>query len=223
MAHRVVVPDWSREEAHHAAGLRIVVGIDEVGRGPIAGPVAAGAVAFDPRQRSPWMADLRDSKMLTAAARERLDVFIREEALAVGIGAASAAEIDTIGIAPASRLAMIRALDALHLRPQHLLLDAFAIPELDIPQTPIIGGDRFCISIAAASIVAKVARDEWMTHFDELYPGYGFASHKGYAAPEHLRAVEELGPCPIHRRSFNPSRYLQMAFPLGEPVLAAAR
>lgn len=222
MAQRTV-PDWSREEAHYAAGLRMVVGLDEVGRGPIAGPVAAGAVVFDPTRRSPWMADLRDSKMLTAAARQRLEALIRAEALAVGVGAASAAEIDTIGIAPASRLAMIRALDALCLRPQHLLLDAFAIPEIDIPQTPIIGGDRLCVSIAAASIVAKVARDEWMLQFEELYPGYGFASHKGYAAPEHLRAVEALGPCPIHRLSFNPSRYLQRALPLDEPALAATR
>jgi ribonuclease HII len=206
-------PDWLYEERIVADGAGVVCGIDEVGRGPIAGSVAAGAVILDPRARSPWMDDLRDSKLLTAKARERLAVLIWREAVAVGVGSASPREIDDIGIAPASRLAMLRAIAMLRIRPDHLIIDAFRLPESEIPQTPVIGGDRICISVAAASIVAKVARDRWMVQLDRVYEGYGFASHKGYASSDHLAALGRLGPCPLHRRSFNPSRYLQVPLP----------
>jgi ribonuclease HII len=216
-------PDWAYEERLLGEGVALVAGIDEVGRGPIAGAVAAGAVILDPRRPPAWWADVRDSKLLTPGQRERLAELIWRDAVAVGVGSASPREIDTIGIAPASRLAMVRAIAMLRRPPAHLLLDCFRLPESDLPQTPILHGDRICVSVAAASIVAKVARDRWMVQLDERYPGYGFASHKGYSSPEHLEALDRLGPCPLHRRSFRPDRFLQFALrfegaPAGAPV-----
>jgi ribonuclease HII len=215
-------PGWEHEDRLCAGGTLPVAGIDEVGRGPIAGAVAAGAVILDPRSRPAWWSDLRDSKLLTPQQRERLAGLIWREAVAVGVGSASPREIDTIGIAPASRLAMLRAIAMLPVRPGHLLLDAFPLPESDLPQTPVLYGDRLCVTVAAASIVAKVARDRWMAQLDGRYPGYGFAAHKGYASPEHLAALDRLGPCPLHRRSFRPDRFLQFALDFGTPAAAGA-
>ena len=198
------VPNLKEEASLLAAGYSLVAGLDEVGRGPIAGPVVAGAVILPPPPRRHWMRGIRDSKELTASQREELAPIIEREALGAQVGLSTTGEIDKLGIVRATHRAMERAIDALALEPQHLLLDAFPLPTVPLPQTPIIKGDARCLSIAAASIVAKVARDRMMEEADELYPGYGFSTNKGYATPEHLRAVEELGPSPIHRMTFSP-------------------
>ena len=184
-----------------------MAGIDEVGRGPLAGPVVAGVVILPPHPRGVWLDGIRDSKVMTAAQRERSYEAILGNAWAAATGEASAAEIDEIGIVPATSLAMRRALDGLALIPQYLLIDAFPLPDVDIPQKAIVKGDALSLSIAAASIVAKVTRDRIMAEFDRQYPEYGFASHKGYGSAEHLRRIEALGPCPIHRYSFAPIRH----------------
>ena len=198
------VPHYKEESALLAAGYSLVAGLDEVGRGPIAGPVVAGAVILPHPPRRSWMRDVRDSKALTRLQREELAPVIESEALGAKVGISTVEEIDRVGIVRATHKAMKRALDSLSLTPQHLLLDAFPLPEVDLPQTPIVKGDAHCLSIAAASIVAKVARDRMMDEADELYPGYSFSSNKGYATAEHLRAIEERGPCPIHRLTFSP-------------------
>lgn len=144
---------------------------------------------------------------MTAAQRDRSYAAILENALASATGQASALEIDEIGIVPATALAMRRALDGLALMPQFLLIDAFPLPDVDIPQKAIVKGDALCLSIAAASIVAKVTRDRIMAEFDRDYPEYGFAGHKGYGSAEHIRKIESLGPCPVHRYSFAPIKH----------------
>ena len=198
------VPHFKEEAALLAAGCSLIAGLDEVGRGPIAGPVVAGAVILPHPPRRSWMRGIRDSKELTSLQREELAPVIEREALGAQVGLSTAEEIDRLGIVRATHKAMERALDSLAQEPQHLLLDAFPLPGVPLPQTPIIKGDAHCLSIAAASIVAKVARDRMMDEADEQYPGYGFSTNKGYATPDHLRAVEELGPCPIHRMTFSP-------------------
>ena len=189
-------PGWSHERQSAAAGFTCVAGIDEVGRGSLAGPVVAAAVILRPNSRLPGV---NDSKLLTAARREELLRQILRSALAWGFGAAGAREIDDVNILNATRLAMRRAVEALHVRPDHLLIDAVTLSDVPVAQTAIIKGDRISVSIAAASIVAKVVRDRVMDYFDRIYPGFGFASHKGYGTSEHMRAVAERGPCPIHR------------------------
>jgi ribonuclease HII len=156
--------------------------------------------------RLPWLSNVRDSKLLTAARRETLDVSIRSCAIAVGVGAVSAAALDVIGVAEATRRAMGEALEHLELQVEHLLIDALTLPDRATPQTPLIHGDARCISIACASIVAKVARDRMMDDLDPSFPGYGFLQNKGYGTPQHLSALQQMGPCPIHRRSFAPLR-----------------
>ena len=150
------------------------------------------------------MRGIRDSKELTASQREEIAPIIEREALGAEVGSSTAEEIDRLGIVRATHRAMERALDLLDREPQHLLLDAFPLPTVPLPQTPIIKGDAHCLSIASASIIAKVERDRMMDEADELYPGYGFSTNKGYATPDHLKAVEELGPSPIHRMTFSP-------------------
>ncbi len=199
-------PSYREESALHEDGYTLVAGLDEVGRGPLAGPVVAGAVMLPPNPRGRWTRLIRDSKQLTPAQREEAADVLSEKALSTSTGLASNEEIDRIGIAPATRLAMARAVNALPLQPQFLLLDAFPLPDVDIPQKTIVRGDALCLSIAAASIVAKVERDRLMVEHDGRYPGYGFASHKGYASSHHLEALRERGPSPIHRRSFAPVR-----------------
>jgi ribonuclease HII len=182
-------------------GVRLVAGVDEVGMGPLAGPVVAAAVILPPRVRLPG---LDDSKRLDRETRERLAEQIRAQALAAGVAELPPEDVDRLNVYRAGLEAMRRAVLALGVRPDHVLVDARTIPGLDAPQTRIVGGDHRDGSIAAASILAKVHRDARMRELDAVYPGYGFARHKGYTTQEHLRALRRLGPSPIHRRSFAP-------------------
>ena len=183
---------------------RIIAGVDEAGRGPLAGPVVAG-VAVLPVSPSPrWSRIVRDSKLLTPAERETAFAFLQRNALSVATGMADHVEIDRLGIAPATRLAMSRAVNALPLRPQFLLLDAFPLPELDIPQKAIVHGDALCLSIAAASVVAKVTRDRIMASLGSRYPEFGWERNAAYPSREHLDALQKHGITPHHRQSFNP-------------------
>lgn len=197
-------------EALHARGVRVVAGVDEVGVGPLAGPVVAAAVVLGD---APDLPGLNDSKKLTREKRETLDAAIRSQAVAIGIYQVWTEEIDEINIFQATLRAMQGAVADLPIQPDHVLVDARRIPGIDVPQTPIIGGDGKDASIAAASIVAKVHRDEIMRRFDAVYPGYGFARHKGYGTEEHMAALRHEGPCPIHRRSFGPVRQLSSSPP----------
>ncbi|MDD7740665.1 MAG: ribonuclease HII [Fusicatenibacter sp.] len=176
-----------------------ICGIDEVGRGPLAGPVVAGAVILPKDCKILY---INDSKQLTAKKREELCDVILREAVAVGIGSATPERIDEINILQATYEAMRQAIQNLAVKPDVLLNDAVRIPDLDIFQVPIIKGDASSISIAAASIVAKVKRDHLMEEYDRIYPGYGFASNKGYGSAEHIKALKSLGPSPIHRKTF---------------------
>jgi ribonuclease HII len=177
-----------------------MAGVDEVGRGPLAGPVVAAAVIFPPDIE---IAAIDDSKALDEPTRLHLETEIRGKAAAVGIGVVEVEEIDRLNIYHAGLRAMQLALGNLAIVPQHILVDSRTIPGVSQPQSSFDKGDGINFSIAAASIVAKVHRDRLMTELDALYPGYGFASHKGYATAEHQNAIRELGPCPIHRRSFD--------------------
>ena len=187
-------------------GARVLVaGVDEAGRGPLAGPVVAAAVILDPRRP---IVGLADSKTLTAARREALAREIRQHASAHAVAQANVAEIDALNILQATLLAMRRAVEALPVVPNHLLIDSRRIPECTIQQTCVDDGDATVYSIAAASIVAKVHRDRLMRELDDRYPGYGFAAHAGYATAAHLTALRSLGPSPVHRKSFAPVRAL---------------
>ncbi len=205
-------PTFAAERPLWQEGLSLVAGVDEVGRGPLAGPVAAGAVILPVGARASgrfrWLSRVRDSKQLPAAAREELSEYIWRHAVAAAVAFVPVGRIDRIGIAEASRQAMLAAIGDLPLRPQHLLIDAFRLPACSLGQTPIIGGDATSLSIACASIIAKVTRDCVMDAHDLSHPGYGFYRNKGYATPEHLRAIRELGPCTLHRRSFSPVRQM---------------
>jgi ribonuclease HII len=183
--------------------IRIVCGIDEAGRGPLAGPVCASAVILDKKRQ---IRGLNDSKQLTEERRDILAVRIKERAIAWGIGWASVEEIDTVNIRQANFLAMRRAFEALSVRPTHALVDGNDPPPLYCKITCIIGGDAQEACISAASILAKTARDARMLELDAEHPGYGFAQHKGYSVAAHLEALQRLGPSPIHRRSFRPVR-----------------
>lgn len=177
-----------------------MAGLDEVGRGALAGPVAAAAVVL-PTAPLSWYLDVNDSKLLLAAERERLAALILAEAV-VGLAMVSAETVDAIGIAPATRRAMVRAVHALGPSVDALLIDGFPLPESPLPQRALVHGDRISLSIASASIVAKVTRDRLMNVLDGVYPGYGLAKSKGYGTQAHLEALARLGPSPIHRRSF---------------------
>ena len=208
MAH--ISPDLSFELPLWAAGTLHLAGLDEAGRGAWAGPVSAAAVIL------PQDADLciqlkgvRDSKQMTPRQRCIWAVEIRRAALAWGVGFASHTEIDALGILPATRLAMQRALEQLVLPPQHLLLDAVRLPTVALPQTVLIKGDVHCLSIAAASVLAKTARDELLVAWEQEYPGYGFARHKGYGTVAHRQALQLKGPCPLHRLTYAPIRDLK--------------
>ena len=191
------------ENALWTSGVLRVAGVDEAGMSPLAGPVAAAAVVFAPGSRIPG---IDDSKKLDAAARARLAEEIKVTALAWAVGFAAVEEIDTINIYWAGLLAMRRAVEGLSLAPQHLLLDARRLRDLSTPQQAIVKGDAKSLTIAAASILAKTARDALMCNLDAEHPGYGFAKHKGYPVREHLAALEKLGASPVHRRSFAPVR-----------------
>ena len=186
-------------EKAYGGGGSVIAGIDEVGRGPLAGPVVACA-AILPTDH--LILELNDSKKLSEKKRERLFEVLRNEAVAFAFGSASPERIDEINILQATYEAMREAIGGLSLRPDVLLNDAVTIPGVEIPQIPIVGGDGKSVSIAAASILAKVTRDRLMAEYDTVYPGYGFAKNKGYGTAEHIAALKRLGPCPIHRRSF---------------------
>ncbi len=199
-----LVPSFVEEKALTARGYVLIAGVDEVGRGALAGPVMAGAVILPVRIKARWVKEGRDSKLLAPAARERLAGKIRQVAISVGIGTASHEVIDSVGISRATRVAMKSAVKQLSPAPDFLLIDFFRLPEARFPQEGIVDGDSLCFSIACASIMAKVARDRLMVELDGTYPGYGFARHKGYGTEKHLACLKKLGACPIHRRSFQP-------------------
>ncbi len=205
--------DLQHEQMLRVQGYRLIAGLDEAGRGAWAGPVVAGAVILplesdNHADLAQALAGVNDSKLLSRSAREALLPKITSVALATGVGFASHEEIDTLGIVPATRLAMQRALAALCAWPDALLTDALALPEVDLPCIPLIKGDRRSLSIAAASILAKVTRDEHMRALDSGFPGYYFGQHKGYGTSLHSRALVQLGPSPVHRKTFAPVRAL---------------
>lgn len=179
----------------------LFAGVDEAGRGPLAGPVVAAAVILDDTRR---IRGLADSKVLTALARERLYDTIREKSLCCAVGEASVQEIDTLNIFHATMLAMRRAVEGLRLKPAKVLVDGNRLPTLDVLAEAIVGGDAKVKSISAASIVAKVTRDRMLQRLHDEFPQYGFAAHKGYGTPEHLQALRTHGPCVHHRRFFAP-------------------
>jgi ribonuclease HII len=198
-------PDLSIERALWEAGIDIIAGVDEAGRGALAGPVVAAAVVFS--SSIAIRADLQginDSKQLSPRKRDEWAEIIHRIALAWGVGFASHSEIDQLGIVPATHLAAHRAVEEIELQINHLLLDYLFLPEVGIPQTNLIKGDQRSVSIAAASILAKTARDKLLIDLDSEFPGYHFADHKGYATSQHLAALNRLGPSPIHRKSFAP-------------------
>jgi ribonuclease HII len=182
------------------AGAARIAGLDEAGRGPLAGPVVAAAVILDPARR---VRRLADSKLLTAERREELYGEIQALAVAVGVGIVDHLTIDRINILAATRLAMGHALAVLGVTPDLVITDFVTLPALPCPQRNLVDGDARCASVAAASIVAKVTRDRMMLEADKQFPDYGFARHKGYGTADHLAALDRLGACPIHRRSFS--------------------
>lgn len=194
---------WAYEQACREQGYHCIAGVDEAGRGPLAGPVVAAAVILPPDFP---VEQLNDSKQLSATTRQLLRQRIEEKALSVGIGMVHAEEIDRINILQATYQAMRLAVQNSAVTPDHLLIDAVKIPDLSIPQTAIVKGDSLSHSIAAASIIAKTTRDDWMKQQAEQYPQYGFESHMGYPTPEHLASLQKYGPSPLHRRSFAPVR-----------------
>ena len=203
-----IAPTYDEEAALLEDGYAVIAGVDEAGRGSLAGPVVAGAVVLPLYCSEDWIAGIRDSKQLTSRRRETSYEDMRTASVIMSIGAASSGEIDGVGIVQATQIAMRRAIGGLPIAPDFLLVDAIEVPDVDTPQRSIIKGDAKCLSIAAASIVAKVTRDCMMRDLDEEYPGYGFAQHKGYGTRQHIDGLESLGACPIHRRTFAPVRRL---------------
>lgn len=197
--------------SEHAA-VRLLAGVDEVGRGPLAGDVVAAAVILDPEKP---IAGLRDSKALSEKRRQFLADEIRLNARAWAVARASVAEIDELNILQASLLAMRRAVEALSVQPQYVLVDGNRLPQWKYASEPVVKGDSKVAEIAAASILAKVQRDSELLVLDQQYPGYGLARHKGYPTPQHLQALQQLGVTPVHRRSFRPVRELLLARPEG--------
>src|SRR5229473_153153 len=196
------MPSSRYERAARKAGHRCIAGVDEAGRGALFGAVFAAAVVLNPERP---IRGLDDSKQLEPERREILAGRIRERAIAWAVGAADAFEIDRVNILEASRLAMKRAVERLGVRCEYLLIDAVRV-ESDLPQQPLIHGDSLCFSIAAASILAKVARDAALTEWDRVFPEYGLAHNKGYSTPDHIEALERIGPTTLHRFSFEPVR-----------------
>jgi ribonuclease HII len=204
-------PTEEFERAARLCGYRRIAGIDEAGRGPLAGPVVAAAVVLPARCR---LSGIDDSKQLSEGERARLYAAILEHAVGMGIGSADVGEIDRLNILEATKLAMRRAIDQLAPPPDYLLIDAVTLPGIGIPERPIIKGDSLSLSIAAASIIAKVTRDRLMAEYHDMFPEYDFLSHKGYGTRKHLQRLARHGPCSIHRRTFTP---------VHEAILAAKR
>jgi ribonuclease HII len=210
------MPDLTQERRLFLQGLRTVAGVDEAGRGPLAGPVTAAAVVLPPglTGKESWLLALDDSKRLSARQREAAYKLILGNAVAVAVVEESSDEIDRIGIGRAVIRAMMKAVGQLAVKPEHLLLDYVPIKECPYPYETLVKGDSRSYSIAAASIVAKVTRDRTMERAEKLYPGYNFARNKGYGTARHREQLAILGPCPLHRRSFAPLR--QSLLPLGD-------
>jgi len=208
-------PDLSFERRLWAKGIRLIAGVDEAGRGALAGPVAAGAVVL------PWnsldleenLMGVRDSKVMTPKDRQRWAEVIKAIALAWAVGLASAREIDNLGIVPATYLAASRALAKLRVSVEHILVDYITLPDVDVEQTPLVKGDARSLSIASAAILAKTTRDALLVELDGQYPGYQFARNKGYGTEAHRKAIKRLGPCAQHRRTFSPVRDFYSLFP----------
>ena len=198
------VPSFLEENRLRRQGYRLIAGVDEVGRGALAGPVMAAAVILPPKLKTPWSDRVRDSKFLSHEQRESLFDPIREVAVSFGVGSVDSWTIGSIGIARATQIAMAQAIGQLSPPAEALLIDYFELPDTKLPQKGVEDGDTLCFSIACASIVAKVTRDRLMSEFDSTYPGYLFSRHKGYGTAEHVECLRKLGPCPIHRRNFQP-------------------
>ena len=200
------MPSFGEEKILEAQGYRFVAGIDEAGRGALAGPVVAAAVILPFNKNLPFISQVRDSKKLTPLRRESLFHHIHESAVSVGIGMSDFDIIDALGIAAATRLAMKSAIEQLSPPADFMLVDYLALPEVNLPQKGITRGDDLSYSIACASIIAKVTRDKLMLKLDAQYSGYRLAIHKGYGTREHMECLRRLGPCLIHRKTFNPVR-----------------
>ncbi len=199
-------PSLVEENGLCAKGYRLIAGVDEAGRGALAGPVVAAAVILPQSPDFPWLKSVRDSKEISPARRELLFDLIKQEAIAVSVGIIEPQTIDIIGILNATRIAMCHAVEQLACPPDFLLIDFLRLPQLRISQKPIVHGDKLCLSIACASIIAKVSRDRIMVELDLLHPGYGLANHKGYGTRLHVSCLHQNGPSPIHRHSFAPVR-----------------
>ncbi len=216
-------PNLDEEDKLKSQGYELIAGIDEVGRGALAGPVVASAVILPHPANLPWFGLVRDSKKLNSRKRESLFDLINKEAIAVGIGIVLPQVIDSINILKATKLAMMQAVEKLPKQPNFLLIDRITLSQCPIPQRGITRGDASCLSIACASIIAKVTRDRMMEEFDQTYPGYGFAQHKGYGTGRHISCLRKLGPSPIHRLYFAPVRNIIASqssghLPSGQPV-----
>lgn len=197
-------PDFSFESSLWKNGCQYVAGVDEAGRGALAGPVVAAVIIFLADSPLKVFDGVRDSKEMTPSMRDQWAERLRELAFAWGVDLATSQEIDDLGIVPATRTAAQRAIDCLHITPGHILLDYLFLPDSPIPQTSLIKGDARSMSIAAASVIAKTTRDELLKDLDAQYPGYGFARHKGYGTAAHRAAISKLGSSPIHRHSYKP-------------------
>jgi ribonuclease HII len=197
-------PNLDEEDKLKSQGYELIAGIDEVGRGALAGPVVAGAVILPHPANLSWFGLVRDSKELNSRKRESLFDLISREAVAVGIGIVPSQVIDSVNILKATRLAMMQAVEKLPKQPHFLIIDRVTLSQCPIPQRGITRGDKSCLSIACASIIAKVTRDHIMEELDIMYPGYGFAQHKGYGTRKHISCLQKLGPSPIHRLYFAP-------------------
>lgn len=202
------MPSFDEEKLMAARGCRCIAGVDEAGRGALAGPVVAAAVVLPAGADIPFIHLVRDSKKLTAARREMLYGLIYETAVAVGVGVSGFDIIDGMGIVPATRLAMLSAVEQLSPPADSLLIDYMLLPEIPLPQNGIVHGDDLSYSIACASIIAKVHRDRLMVELDSRYSGYGLAVHKGYGTVMHLECLRNLGPSTIHRKTFGPVKEL---------------
>ena len=199
-------PSLNEENGLSAKGYRLIAGVDEAGRGALAGPVVAAAVILPQSASFPWLKLVRDSKETPPARREFLFDLIKQEAVSVSVGIIAPQTIDVIGILNATKIAMCHAVAQLNQPPDFLLIDYLRLPQLRISQKPIVRGDKLCLSIACASIIAKVTRDRIMVELDQLHPGYGLAHHKGYGTKHHITCLNQHGPSPIHRHSFTPVR-----------------
>jgi len=198
------IPSFAEEERLMAQGYQFIAGIDEAGRGSLAGPVVAAAVILPGNVNVPWLDQIRDSKQLSPVRREFLFHHLYEVAISVGIGVVPHEVIDVRGIVKATQLAMKLAIEQLSPPAESLLIDYMRLPGIKLPQKAITNGDELCFSIACASIMAKVTRDQMMRELDGVYPGYGLAQHKGYGTKEHFSCLRRLGPSPVHRCSFRP-------------------